>query len=555
MRVSATPGGRPNSVNLNFLLAANNPYWRFEDIEFVISPGTNSPTDTTNIHSFEAATYSEEKPPPDPPVDKYNDNDGIARIHATTAHVARIGNLLVGDGNNRVWVRVKAETPAAFIDNPASTPWVNIFELTSTHIAPPSNANIDHVDIIGDVGGAVEYEVQIRLPSSGAGHDTFNKSKLTNSAGEKILNVGRSDGDGNLTSPENYTKDRETWFTNLPRGLEAKVKGIEDTILTVTISGTPIEARIPNVPINVTIPQEYLVNSVKDVIANRNDNARFNIGMPRATVNTVNIIGSTVLSMEEMHDILTPTQQTGQRITVTLHNDTFNAAVGSSRTGWFKNLPAGLTATATITSPTTARIVIAGTPTAISNAPLQIEIPRGLLNNYNNYLTLTGNTATDVVLTVTGNARFDIREPSARVIQGSTVTMQHGSSITAPQTFVIELDRDTLDTLDSTFVVNAEVGNWIGNFPGDDFRARISNISNNLQNNNQRITISIYEGTASTLGAADMEIVIPVDALAGSGKIDGIEVRGKPITVTNTIVRFNVTQPQPVTQPPPAANP
>jgi len=59
--------------------------------------------------------------------------------------------------------------------------------------------------------------------------------------------------------------------------------------------------------------------------------------------------------------------------------------------GWFANLPAGLTVTATATSGNTIRLTFGGTPAAASSQPFSITIPATVLNTSGIPITVAAN--------------------------------------------------------------------------------------------------------------------------------------------------------------------
>lgn len=88
--------------------------------------------------------------------------------------------------------------------------------------------------------------------------------------------------------------DVTSWFTNLPNGLEAKVKtavNADDTTATITISGTPMAAS--DAVMQIKLPAANLVSSA-DLTVTANANAKFNISAPAYAGTVPNIENKTV---------------------------------------------------------------------------------------------------------------------------------------------------------------------------------------------------------------------------------------------------------------------
>ena len=82
--------------------------------------------------------------------------------------------------------------------------------------------------------------------------------------------------------------DVTSWFTNLPNGLEAKVKtavNADDITATITISGTPTAASTEQIAI--TIPADQLIVNTTGLAVTANANAKFYISAPTYSV-TIN---------------------------------------------------------------------------------------------------------------------------------------------------------------------------------------------------------------------------------------------------------------------------
>jgi len=381
MRIStAIPGTRPSTTKLTFQQAAT-PYWGFEDLEFAVSTGT--PNDnTTTIYQF---------------------NTGVE------------DNITAAVGN-KVWVRVKAGQPYSFIKNAARTPWIELFEFTEANkaaqITPQSSASVGNRTISGTMGADLVAGQTVTITLVGSeGFKDITLDDVINSAADAA------------------NRGTEQWFTNLPKGLEAKVTEITPNTLTVTISGTPKDVR--SAPIDITIPKEFLEESPVDVIVNRNESAKFEIVKASATV-TNGIIGTAAGSPVGV--------AIDQDITITLNGATFTTEFQSTENGteiaWIKNFPDSFTGekfTATIktiTSPNIVVINIKGTPTAASSAYLDIKIPANVLNEH----------AGEIAI-LTSAARFNILGQTARIQPGVTINGTVGTDISS-STIIIRLEND-----------------------------------------------------------------------------------------------------------------
>ena len=108
-------------------------------------------------------------------------------------------------------------------------------------------------------------------------------------------------------------------------------------------------------------------------------------------------------------------------VTITLTNDTFlNLHENEDASGWFNNLPQGLTATVeSIGSDSSVTILFSGTPGETSDDVMEINIPAGKLNRGEN-LSVTANS----------NTKFDITEPATDLPTRNTMLDLDSASIT-----------------------------------------------------------------------------------------------------------------------------
>ncbi|MDR1908425.1 MAG: hypothetical protein LBQ35_00720 [Spirochaetaceae bacterium] len=159
------------------------------------------------------------------------------------------------------------------------------------------------------------------------------------------------------------------WITNLPNGLYALASETEKdaTEVVLTISGVPTEAI--DQAIFVRIPSEELHRAL-DLVVQPNEDLRFEIyGLSLSNV----IVGGAV------NNEIVPR-------TVTIH---FGAgklieeiAKDANLARWFTNLPAGLRAVATDTTPAGASAVtvtISGTPSSNVDAPILVTVPANVI--------------------------------------------------------------------------------------------------------------------------------------------------------------------------------
>lgn len=131
---------------------------------------------------------------------------------------------------------------------------------------------------------------------------------------------------------------------------------------------------------------------------------------PAATVGNKTVTGITGTPLSDNNSV-----------TITLTNDTFlNLLENEEVSGWFTNLPQGLTATVeSISSGSGVTIIFSGTPGETSDDVMEINIPAGKLNSGEN-----------LIVTTNSNTKFDITEPATDLPTRNTMLDLNATSIT-----------------------------------------------------------------------------------------------------------------------------
>jgi hypothetical protein len=559
MRVTAAEGQISGTTRLTFeLTAEGTPYWGFADLEFaVLTSGTSAPNTTTNnpdtatnavIYKFEAETAKN------------------SAVITTTSNTMTI-EVPATAGNNRVWVRVKENKPSHFNDNPPGA-WVsmgvnltadgnqrNIKATSSATVGTPNpagGAKLNSITIAGTRGTAfsanthptpTSYEIVITLTN-----DKFiglNATNELNSTADTIV----TDGD-NIDG---------SWFTNMPVGLTATVVSITgtalapDSILTVRITGTPTTAS--TAPLQIRIPGANLENirTGRNLLVTANTNVKFYIEGSVATITTglqvPNNSGNYVIGNTSVGAAFISPAPASQTITITLRNEEFKASIltgDTEKDKWIKNLPDGLTAAAPVRDTATrATITITGTPTAPSNANINIVIPHEVLDRSDTNLTATTATATNP----TATARFSILEVRAELESTGRNVSGRTDIETFPQALnpriAIILTNDTFRGLSAGQLIP---GDWFTTPPPNNINARIRDVSTDTK----RIEIEFEAVADLVAGTTSMAMRIPYSNLTNLNNIIQSGGTTQYLTINLKGSQFVITAPTPPPTSPPS---
>ena len=358
--------------------------------------------------------------------------------------------------------------------------------MPSMAFAEGATASVGNVTINGTVGTALEGTNEVTIT-------------LTN---EKFVAMNADD-------------DVAAWFTNLPTGLEAKIKANVDADATeaiITISGTPTVAKAE--AIAITIPAEKVAGDAA-VTVTENADAKYAIAAKpapaaSATVANVTINGTVGTALEGTNEV-----------TITLTNEKFVAMnADDDVAAWFTNLPTGLEAKikANVDADATEAIItISGTPTVAKAEAIAITIPAEKV------------AGTDAV-TVTENAEAKYAIVAASVpaasatVDNVTISGKTGTAI-AGQDVVITLNGDTFKAMDK----DADVKDWFTNLPA----GLDAKIKEAVREGATKVTVTIGGKPTATSSAA---LAI---------KISGNKLNsGAAVTVNaNTNAKYNITAP------------
>ena len=319
---------------------------------------------------------------------------------------------------------------------------------------------------------------------------------------------------------EAMTVDTEvnSWITNLPTGLTAKIKTQVDANATkavIKIEGTPTQKKEEN--LEITIPADKLKDISYPVTVKDNAECKFDISDISATVNAVTIDGKTGSSI------------TQQDITITLTNGQFNdMTVDKEVNSWITNLPTGLTAkikTAVQNNANTATIKIEGTPTEVKSEPLKIAIPKEQIK-----------TTKKVVVAKKDECKFNITASASATVKND-VTISGTKNIPIDtKEITITLANEKFNAID----VDTDVSSWITNLPN----GLTAKIKTAVVNEATEAVIKI-EGTPTEEKNAKLEITIPADKLKGSSPVTVTSKEGckfavdKKIEVNNYVFEVN----------------
>jgi len=237
--------------------------------------------------------------------------------------------------------------------------------------------------------------------------------------------------------------------TNVPTGLTAVLTKTSATTATLTLTGNAVAHNNANDVINLTVTMgstTFTNDNVASVVNATKSNLVIDFADPVRTLS----YGTTTFSEAGVNDgSITATSL------ITLTGDTFTGTNGVALTGaTVTNVPAGLTATITKNSATTATLSFTGSATAHANA-----------NDIANLTVTMGNTAftlgnaAGVTGATTSNLAVDFADPRA-VSYGTTTfseAVANDGSITATST--ITLTGDTFTGTDGLALSGAVVSN------------------------------------------------------------------------------------------------
>ncbi len=164
--------------------------------------------------------------------------------------------------------------------------------------------------------------------------------------------------------------------------------------------------------IHIALNQSWLNTLTPGVYTLRVNLAGAYAGMQRSTQLTVTAPAASAAIGDATISGTVNMPLTSQTATITLTNDTFTNTSYVDCASWFTNLPAGITASATVAGGNVATITFNGTPTAVRTAAMAVTIPAA---------SLVRNAA--VTVTANASAKWDI---AFRIY----VTLPSGSTIT-----------------------------------------------------------------------------------------------------------------------------
>lgn len=325
-----------------------------------------------------------------------------------------------------------------------------------------------------------------------------------------------------------YGTNINSWFSNLPEGLTAKIyyNNPDSNTLIIEFTGTP--TTVYDDFMNITIPANYNTDN-KDVVVNAN-NKKFIINRT-AQVNDVTISGET------------SKQLVNQNVTITVNGlpypFTNNLKVGTDATNWFKNKPYGVKAEVTNISSASNKLTItfSGTPYEIrEDVFMQITIPSECLVE-----------GKSVVVDTNNNAKFNIVEGekipvySAEVTGAYKLTGTQNTPISTSELLYIKVTSTGYEIFEDA--IGKDVTGWFTNIP-EGLTAKIETES--TTNNSKQSTVGIkFSGTPEVEASERMSIIIPKEDFAAGGT----DVIDTPVSLNNYVVKFEIAEfvePEPV---------
>ena len=316
---------------------------------------------------------------------------------------------------------------------------------------------------------------------------------------------------------------------------ENKIKAV--TIANTTDTAVNINVRISGIPtaefakkvMKITIPADkYTVrkgddyeNATSALVVDTNDFAYWEAKAAYATVSNATINGKINTAI------------VNQAVTLTLTNANFVTFTNDNKTvtSWFTNLPQGLSATAAVQDPGTSVVVtISGTPTAASNAPLEITIPKEMMTDLAQE---PAELTSDITVDANANCKFAI-SPAATVSE-ATISGTVGNALAANQTVTITLHGAKFVAFTDQ---NKDVSTWFALPEGLSATAAVQAAGTSVA-----VTIS---GTPTEASDQPLAIEIPANMMTD---LNGGQLEADFIIVDpNDNCRFNITDgndPQP----------
>lgn len=340
-----------------------------------------------------------------------------------------------------------------------------------------------------------------------------------------------------------------TWFENLPAGLNAKVKTAltaAGTGLTITISGKPTgnTAGVQKTDLAIKVPKSALDESTAadtGTITATGTLPKYTIDKPTTTSISVATADAVTANEKEGVAIVTP-------ILVTLTANTNSAgfavatASGSDVTEWIKNIPAGLKAELNADvadNASTMTIKITGTPGEGKTGAMDIVVPADALYN--------GDVNGKEIKVSASKAQWNIIPAVSKItVSNATVT---GSANVTIKNVDITLTTDGSGFYNNTNALdaNASVKGWFSNIP----EGLDAKVKKTVKDGDKTIIITISGKPDKTKTTDEiieaMQILVPNSALIGDANVDDVTVTPNANTkwniqpVTTEIAMSNVT--------------
>ncbi|MCL2096490.1 MAG: leucine-rich repeat domain-containing protein [Oscillospiraceae bacterium] len=303
--------------------------------------------------------------------------------------------------------------------------------------------------------------------------------------------------------------DVSAWFTSRPgtsvtaQVVSAVTAGASS--ITIEISGTPTMASTAN--ITGTIPVSA-VQGASGLSITSSSNARWNISNRTAAISGLVVVGGRVNTALPTSGA---TNTSGEDLTLTINltGDRFNSTLATTNvTGWFGNIPNGLTATAVTVSGSGNSVTIrfTGTPTAISNWNISnVTIPESAVRG------------ASLPVSVSSTARWRVWDASALYggVSGNVnVPFPTGSDA---RFLIMTISGDSIYTVSPSWVTNVPDGIEISSTPPPAYS------SNGLT--------YFFSGTPTAEVNTPINILIPGSALSSQ----------RNLTINISDIAWNIT--------------
>ena len=264
----------------------------------------------------------------------------------------------------------------------------------------------------------------------------------------------------------------------------------ESTSIMLRISGTP-SAPLERKAMKITIPKEMWSGS-SDLVVDTNDFAYWEAKAAYAGVSEATISGKINTALAANQTVTITLE--GAKFVVFTDGEQGNNGVST----WFKNLPQGLSATATAhDAAESVEVTISGIPAAASNAPLEITIPKEMMTDLAQE---PAELTSDITVEANENCKFAI-SPAATVAN---------ATISGTENVELAAQTVTITLAGAKFVEfkndNKTVTDWFTNLPkGLSATAAVQAAGTSVV-----VTIS---GTPAAASDAQLAITIPANMM------------------------------------------